>query len=153
MSGQFRREFLTRLPLPLAQLYRRSFTDKSARSRHDNAYYLFEALFKLAAAPSIACYLDEVDAGAARVEPIDKLLANLALPSIGHWKGMVQALAAHFGKRTDARQHPLGHLHAQLTRARNDLPGALALYQRIKTGPDAKPSGDSTCSPLSVFDA
>ncbi len=50
MSQEFRREYLLRLPLPLAQLYSRAFNAKDARGRHDNAFYLCEALVKLAAA-------------------------------------------------------------------------------------------------------
>ena len=54
MSNEFHREYLIRLPLPLAQLYNRARNDKSARARHDNTFYLFEATVKLAAAPGIA---------------------------------------------------------------------------------------------------
>ena len=41
------------LPLPLAQLYQRAYNDKSAQSRHNNTFYLFEALVKLATAPAM----------------------------------------------------------------------------------------------------
>jgi hypothetical protein len=61
----FRREYLVRLPLPLAQLYSRAFNAKDGRARHDNAFYLFEATIKLAAVPAIACYLEEIHQGAA----------------------------------------------------------------------------------------
>jgi hypothetical protein len=50
----FRREYLVRLPLPVAQLYSRAFNAKDGRARHDNAYYLFEALIKLSAADAAA---------------------------------------------------------------------------------------------------
>jgi len=55
MTSTYRREHLVRLPLPLAQLYSRAHNDKDARSRHDNAFYLCEALVKLAFAQAVAC--------------------------------------------------------------------------------------------------
>ena len=54
MAQEFQREYLLRLPLPLAQLYSRAYNAKDARGRHDNTFYLFEALVKLAAAPAVA---------------------------------------------------------------------------------------------------
>ena len=52
MADLFHREYLYRLPLPLAQLYGRAFNAKdAARGRHDNSFYLFEAFVKLTAAP------------------------------------------------------------------------------------------------------
>src|SRR5437868_1503404 len=123
MSHEFQPEYLLRLPLPLAQLYSRAHNAKDARGRHDNTFYLFEALVKLAAAPAVAAYLDEVEHGAPRVEGLDRLLAQLALPSLGQWVGMVRELARHFGTRPDAPSHPLGHLWEQLTAAHRDRPG------------------------------
>ena len=85
MTQEFHREYLVRLPLPLAQLYSRAFNAKEARARHDNSFYLFESIIKLAAAPAIAAYLAEVQRGAPRVAALDRLLAQLALPSLGQW--------------------------------------------------------------------
>ena len=67
MPFEFQREYLVRLPLPLAQLYGRAHNAKDARARHDNTFYLFESLIKLAAAPAVAAYLDEVERGSPRV--------------------------------------------------------------------------------------
>jgi hypothetical protein len=114
MSNEFQRDYLIRLPLPLAQLYQRAYNDKSAQSRHNNTFYLFEALVKLAAAPAVAAYLHEVEHGGVRVAELDRLLVQLALPSLGQWVGMLRALARHFGSRPDAAAHPLGHLWDQL---------------------------------------
>ncbi len=149
----FHREYLVRLPLPLAQLYSRAFNAKEARSRHDNAFYLFESVVKLAAAPAIAAYLAEVRAGSARIAPLDRLLAQLALPSLGQWLAILRELARHFGQRTDATSHPLGHLWNQLEPKRRDLPAILALYRRIKNGPDGQPAGDQSCSLMDLLDA
>ena len=69
MSTAFQRDYLLRLPLPLAQLYSRAYNAKDARARHDNAFYLCEALVKLAAAPAVACYLHEADRVASASSP------------------------------------------------------------------------------------
>ncbi len=153
MSQEFRREYLLRLPLPLAQLYSRAYNAKDARGRHDNAFYLCEALVKLAAAPLIACYLDEAEQGAPRSEALDRLLAQLALPSLGQWLAMLRELARHFGGRPDAAAHPLGQVWGRINGSRTDLPGLLALYRRIKNGVDGAAAGDQSCSPLQAFDA
>jgi hypothetical protein len=50
---EFRREYLVRLTLPLAQLYSRAFNAKDPRGRYDNAFYLFEATIKLAVARAV----------------------------------------------------------------------------------------------------
>jgi tetratricopeptide (TPR) repeat protein/serine/threonine protein kinase len=151
--NDFRREYLVRLPLPLAQLYSRAHNDKSARSRHDNAYYLFEALVKLSAAPAIMVYLHEVEQGQPRVPAVDQVLGGLALPSFGHWVGMLRELARYFGSRADAASHPLGHLWQQLDTRRRDLPATLALYGRTKNGVEGAPGGDTSCSLLELITA
>jgi formylglycine-generating enzyme required for sulfatase activity/serine/threonine protein kinase len=144
---------LVRLPLPVAQLYSRAFNAKDARARHDNAFYLFEALVKLAAAPAVACYLREVEAGGARVAAIDRLLAQLVLPSLGQWVAMLRELSRQFGSRTDAATHPLGSAWKQLMTPRRDLSGIVSLFRRIKNGPDGQPSGDQFCTLLELFEA
>jgi serine/threonine protein kinase/tetratricopeptide (TPR) repeat protein len=153
MSQEFQRDYLIRLPSPLAQLYQRAYNDKSAQSRHNNTFYLFEALVKLAAAPAVAAYLHDVEHGGGRVAELDRLLVQLALPSLGQWVGMLRALAKHFGTRPDAAAHPLGHLWDQLNRPYRDRPGLLALYRRIKNGLDGEPAGDQSCSAMQMIDA
>jgi tetratricopeptide (TPR) repeat protein len=150
---EFRREYLVRLPLPLAQLYSRAHNAKDARTRHDNAFYLCEALIKLAATPLVACYLDELRQGRGRVPELDRLLAQLALPSLGQWLAMLRELARHIDSRPDAASHPLGHLWNQLSKSRRDLPGLVALYRRIKNGVDGQPAGDQSCSVMQTLDA
>jgi formylglycine-generating enzyme required for sulfatase activity/serine/threonine protein kinase len=153
MTPEFQREYLMRLPLPLAQLYSRAFNAKDQRARHDNTFYLFEALVKLAATVSAAAYLHEVQQGAERVEGLDRALAHLALPSLGQWVGLLRDLARSFGRRPDAASHPLGHLGRQLESRRRDLPAVAALYRRIKNGPDGEPAGDQSCSLLQLVEA
>jgi hypothetical protein len=154
VASDFRRDYLVRLPLPLAQLYCRAYNAKDPRGRHDNTFYLFEALIKLAAAAAVALYLHEVEHGSApRAGGLDRLLAGLALPSLGQWLAMLRELARHFGRCPHAAAHPLGHLAGQLDTRRHDLPGMLALYRRIKNGPDGEPGGDQGCTPLELLEA
>src|SRR5271169_6656627 len=94
----YRRDYVVRLPLPLAQLYSRAFNAKDGRARHDNAYYLFEALIKLSAAPVVAGYIEEIKNGQPRVAALDRLLLQLALPSLGQWAAIVRELSRHFGQ-------------------------------------------------------
>lgn len=153
MAGEFNREYLVRLPLPLAQLYSRAHNAPAARARHDNSFYLVEALIKLAACPLVAAYLREVELGGQRVEKLDRLLAQLALPSLGQWTAIVRELGKYFGQRPDAESHPLGHLWKQLDEKHRNRPGMLALYRRIKNGPDGQSVGDQSCSLLQLFES
>jgi len=149
----FHPEYLQRLPLPLAQLYRRAYNAKDPRGRHDAAFYLFEAGVKLGAAAHVQTYHREFEAGGPRAANVDELLRHLSLPSLGHWVGIIRELARHFGRRADHATHPLGHVWEQLSSRRRNMPGVLALFRRIKNGPDGEPSGDQSCTLLELFEA
>ena len=154
-SATFQRDYLLRLPLPLAQLYRRAHNAKDARSRHDNVFYLFEALIKLTAIPAIAGYLAEMQHGGKRVQKLDRLLAQLALPSLGQWLAILRELAKFFGQRPDSPSLPLGQLWRQLNqqRSHHEAPGMVALFRRIKNGPDGQAAADRSCSLLQLFES
>src|SRR5262245_29809846 len=151
MMTLFRRDYLLRLPLPLAQLYSRAFNAKDARARHDNGFYLFEALIKLAAIPLVASYLENVKQGGGRGGKIDRVLLKLALPAQGQCVQILRELAAHIASLPDAATHALGHVQGQLEK-RHELPGLINLYRRIKNGPDGEPAADKTCSLLELFE-
>jgi hypothetical protein len=70
-----------RLPLPLAQLYRRAHNVHTPLERHLTAYYLWEASLKLLAAVAVVEYARR---GAADPE-LTQRLQNLARPQLGHW--------------------------------------------------------------------
>src|SRR4051794_14211732 len=71
-----------RMPLPLAQLYRRALNAKSTLDRHHNAYYLAEAALKLTASLRIGVVLaQDIEPGV----PLAQSLEALCLPSVGHW--------------------------------------------------------------------
>jgi len=153
-NHEFRREYLLRLPLPLAQLYSRAHNAKDNRSRHDNCYYIFESLIKLAACPLIGSYVDDLKRGRPHVEQVDRALAHLALPSLGQWLAMLRELARHYGTSPDHKGHPLRSVWRRLTRKHNraDSPAIVGLYRRLKHGPDGKLSADTTCTLLDLFD-
>jgi hypothetical protein len=44
-----------RLPLPLAQLYRRAYSSRTPQERHLAAYYLWEAALRLLSQAFVAC--------------------------------------------------------------------------------------------------
>ena len=153
METQFHREYLLRLPLPVAQLYSRAYNAKDARSRHDNCYYLFEVLIKLSACPLTACYVQEIRRGGQRVAKLDQLLLQLAFPSLGQWMAILRETARHYGSLPDAASHPLGQMWGQLNRPQHDPSALAALYRRIKNGPDGQPAGDKSCTILQLFEA
>ena len=150
----FRREYLLRLPLPLAQLYSRAHNAKDSHSRHDNCYYLFESLIKLAACPLIGSYADGLKRGMPHAGPVDRTLAHLALPSLGQWVAILRELARYFGNSPEHEGHPLAALWRRLNRKHRlaESPGIVALYRRIKDGPDGKPAADASCTLLDLFD-
>ena len=101
MSSDFRREYLVRLPLPMAQLYCRAHNAKDGLARHNNCFYLFEALIKLAGCPMVAAYVEQLKEGGENVEALDRLLVQLSLPSLGQWVGILRETARYFGERDD----------------------------------------------------
>jgi hypothetical protein len=121
-------DLVHRLPLPLAQLYRRAHNAKSVLERHQTAFYLWEAALKLLGSVCVVQYAAREE----RQPQLDECLHNLARPALGHWwelvRGLVPVLAGHdvpgFG--------PPGEL--LLGRPRDDLPAPPGW-----TGPCARP--------------
>src|SRR5262249_53785344 len=81
-------ERLLRLPLPLAQLYRRALNAKSALERHQAGYYLWEAALKLLASVAVVEYAEHPEPDPELAERLE----NLARPSVGHWWEFVRRL-------------------------------------------------------------
>jgi serine/threonine protein kinase/tetratricopeptide (TPR) repeat protein len=81
-------ELVQRLPLPLAQLYRRAHNAPTPLERQLTAYYLWEAALKLLACGAVVEY-----AGRPGHPPeVDARLANLASPSLGQWWELVRCI-------------------------------------------------------------
>jgi WD40 repeat protein/serine/threonine protein kinase len=110
-----------RLPLPLAQLYRRAHNAKSALDRHLAAFYLWEAAVKLLASVAVVEYA----AGAPADPQIAAALQDLARPSLGHWWGFVQLLVPALAERGDERFRAAGE--RLFGKARDDCPRAAGL--------------------------
>src|SRR5271157_1883840 len=106
-------ELLRRLPLPLAQLYRRARNGKTPVDRHHNAYYLAEATLKLAASVRIGVALS---AGLDSQSPLARSLEQVCLPSVGHWVGFLRESSDYLQARPDAALLPLASAHEALTR-------------------------------------
>jgi serine/threonine protein kinase len=112
-------ECIPDLPLPLAQLARRTLNAKSSLERHHNAYYLAEAALKLAAAARIGIWLDRcLVPGSTLAQDLEALV----MPSTGHWRGCLERVDASLAKRKDAALLPLGDVVGHLTQRRDDLP-------------------------------
>jgi serine/threonine protein kinase/WD40 repeat protein/tetratricopeptide (TPR) repeat protein len=110
-----------RLPLPLAQLYRRAANAKTPLARHLTAINLWEAALKLLAAAVLVEY-------ARRPDPDPKLAArlqSLARPALGHWWEFVRLLLPVLAERGDPDFGRLRDL--VLGRARDDFPRAAGL--------------------------
>jgi eukaryotic-like serine/threonine-protein kinase len=114
-------DLIGRLPLPLAQLYRRAHNAKTPQERHHAAYYLWEASLKLLGSVAVVAY---AELGDQDPELADRL-RNLARPAVGHWWEFVRRLVAVLAAREDA-----GFVRVRdvlLGRARDDLPHAAGL--------------------------
>jgi hypothetical protein len=88
---------LARLPLPLAQLYRRAHEATQPLERHLVAFYLWEAALKLLAATAVIEYA----AHDAPDPALAERLKNLARPSLGHWREFVRLLLPPLAARGD----------------------------------------------------
>jgi serine/threonine protein kinase len=110
-----------RMPLPLAQLYRRGHNAKPPLERHLTAFYLWEAALKLLSSVAVVEY--------ARLGPpapeIAERLQNLARPALGHWWEFVRLLVPLLVEGGREAFQPVREL--LLGRARDDLPRAAGL--------------------------
>src|SRR4051812_49581999 len=91
-------DLVRRLPLPLAQLYRRAHNAKTALERHLTAFYLWEASLKLLASVAVAEYAELNNH-----DPVlTDRLACLARPALGHWWEFARKLLPVLAERGDA---------------------------------------------------
>src|SRR5262245_24483557 len=112
---------LRRLPLPLAQLYRRAHNAKTSQERHHAAYYLWEAALKLLGSVAIVEYAELGDQDA----ELAGRLQNLARPSLGHWWEFIRRLVPVLADRGDTGF--AGARDLLLGKSRDDLPHAAGL--------------------------
>ncbi|MBV9126357.1 MAG: hypothetical protein JO112_23660 [Planctomycetes bacterium] len=137
---------LQRLPLPLAQLYRRALNAKTVQERHLNAFFFWEAGLKLLASVLVVEYAQRGDSHPERQE----YLRNLARPALGHWWGFVKLLLpvlAERGVTGCAAQHDL-----LLGEPRDDLPRAAGLDTALREALEGKAAARATVSLGELFD-
>src|SRR4051794_4250034 len=110
-----------RLPLPLAQLYRRAHNAKSARDGSLTAFYLWEAALKLLASVAVVEYAQRGVADPKLAE----CLQTGAPPSLGQWWESALRLGPALA---DAGDEPFRRVRELLLgRSRDDLPRAAGL--------------------------
>ncbi len=134
-----------RLPLPLAQLYRRAYNAKNPLDRFLTAYYFWEAGLKLLASVAVVLYAERDEPDPALVE----CLQNLARPSLGHWweilRRLTPVLAAgdpHFAAVRDLL----------LGRSRDDLPRVAGLDTVLREDAAGQSTARGTVRVHEVFD-
>jgi serine/threonine protein kinase len=137
---------LARLPLPLAQLYRRAHNAKSAQERHHAAYYLWEAALKLLGSAAVVSFLRT---GRTPDTHLAELLQNLARPSVGHWWAIVRALSFELAD-IDSGFSALKDRF--LGRARDDLPRVAGLDAALLTVLEGRCGGRASVRLTELFD-
>jgi serine/threonine protein kinase len=137
---------VARLPLPMAQLYRRAYNAQASLERHLAAFYLWEASLKLLGCVSVVEY-------ARRGTPAPELagrLQNLARPALGHWWEFVRVLVPVLA---DAGDEPFrGVRDLLLGRTRDDLPRAAGLDAALCQALDGKTGARATVRLAELFD-
>jgi WD40 repeat protein/serine/threonine protein kinase len=135
-----------RLPLPLAQLYRRAHNAKTAIERHLTAFSLWEAGLKLLASVALVEY-----AGRGRPEPeLQQVLQNLARPSLGHWWDFTRRLLPVLADAGDIHFQSLRDL--LLGRSRDDLPHLAGLDAALREQLDGQKVARATVRCTELFD-
>jgi WD40 repeat protein/serine/threonine protein kinase len=135
-----------RLPLPLAQLYRRAHNAKTPLERHQAAYYLWEAGLKLFGSVAVVSYAEQSHHDAALAER----LQNLARPAVGHWWEFIRLLVPVLADAGDPAFAAVRHL--VLGRTRDDLPRVAGLDAALVEALDGKSGARTTVRLTELFD-
>jgi serine/threonine protein kinase len=91
------RTLVSRLPLPLAQLYLGAHTAPTPLEAHSRSFFLWEAMLKLLGSVALVHYA----ALPHEQQTVTRRLANLARPSLGHWWEFVRLLVPLLAERGD----------------------------------------------------
>jgi tetratricopeptide (TPR) repeat protein/serine/threonine protein kinase len=137
---------LQRLPLPVAQLYRRALNAKNPLARHLAGYYVWEAGLKLLASVAIVEFARQGDCDAALQERVK----NLARPSLGHWWEFARLLLPRLA---EPGVEAFGQLRELvLGKPRTDLPRAAGLDALLRQTLDGKEGQRSRVQVGELFD-
>jgi hypothetical protein len=131
-------DLIRRLPLPLAQLYRRAHNAETPFQRHQAAYYLWEATLKLLGTGAIMEYAAR---GASNTER-NSYLVNLARPALGHWWEFVRQFVAALADAGDAGFARVCDLLLRST-YRDDLPRAAGLDAALREVLEGRRAGQT----------
>jgi WD40 repeat protein/serine/threonine protein kinase/Flp pilus assembly protein TadD len=137
---------LRRLPLPLAQLYRRAHNAQTALDRYLTAFYLWEAGLKLLGCAALVEYAERGPADPALAER----LHNLARPALGHWWEFVRLLVPALADRGDGPFQQARDL--LLGKARDDCPRAAGLDALLREALEGKAGARATVRFADLFD-
>jgi Protein kinase domain len=137
---------LPRLPLPMAQLYRRAFNAKTPLERHLTAFYLWEAGLKLLSSTAIVEYARRGDAD----PDLTERLKNLARPALGHWWEFARRLTPLLADNGDAGFVAVRDI--LLGKARHDLPRAAGLDAVLRETLDGESGARSLVRTGELFD-
>jgi serine/threonine protein kinase/formylglycine-generating enzyme required for sulfatase activity len=139
-------DLIRRLPLPLAQLYRRAHNAKTSLERHLSAFYFWEAGLKLLGSAAIVDYaaLGQSDAG------LTEELKDLSRPALGHWWKFARRIVPILADADVAGWPSLRDL--LLGRSRDDLPRAAGLDAVLIEVLQDKHVGRSTVRLTELFD-
>jgi serine/threonine protein kinase len=139
-------ELIRRLPLPLAQLYRRAHNAKTALDRHLTAFYLWEAALKLLASVAVVEYAERPE----HDPQLAERLQNLARPALGHWWEFVRRLVPVLADQGDEPFQKVRDL--VLGRSRDDLPRAAGLDAALREALEGKGGARATVRLTELFD-
>jgi WD40 repeat protein/serine/threonine protein kinase len=146
MSVAVNANLLARLPLPLAQLYRRAHNAQTAPERHLSAFYLWEAALKLLGCTAVAVYAARPKHDPSLVER----LQNLARPALGHWWEFVRLLVPALADGGDPGFRAVRDL--LLGRSRDDLPRVAGLDAALLEVLEGKTAARTTVRLTELFD-
>jgi WD40 repeat protein len=139
-------DLVRRLPLPLAQLYRRAHNAKSALERHLTAFYLWEATLKLLASAAVVAYAERAE----HDPQLAERLQSLARPALGHWWEFVHLLVPALADGGDAGFGKVRDLVLGATR--DDLPRCAGLDAVLRRELEGKPEARATVRLTELFD-
>ncbi len=168
----FDEQLCLRLPLPLAQLYRRAHNAKSSLERHNAGYYFWEAGLKLLGATAVGVYLAS---GRSPDALLRERLQGLARPSVGHWWEIARSLTVelstgdnsalaggsrlnestttHHSPLTTLRDTGFASVHDLLLgRTRDDLPRLAGLDAALCDALDGSAGSRSTVRLTELFE-
>jgi serine/threonine protein kinase len=126
----FSDDLVRRLPLPLAQLYRRAHAAPRPRERHLEGLYLWEAALRLLGSVALVRYA----ALSSRDRKVEEQLARLARPNAGLWWEAVRLLVPILAEHGDpyfARVRTL-----LFGDAAADMPAVTAVLRELGEGRD-----------------